>query len=67
MKRTTPRLQRLCEAQPLMAGPLSRVEFQQRLQWLSEGMLANHLVHQDTRSPSPEEIAAYRQYKDDQP
>jgi hypothetical protein len=41
----------------------NKLEFQQRLQWLSEGMLASHLLHQSQARPDPAEIEQYRQWK----
>lgn len=50
------------QAEPLMkCGPL--IEFKYRLQWLSEGMLKNHMqTHGYT--PCPQEQELYRQYKE---
>ena len=44
----------------------NRAEFTQRLQWLSEGMLRNHLYHVVDYRPDPIEMAQYRQYKEAQ-
>lgn len=38
-------------------------EFYQRLQWLSEGMLRNHLMHIIHYKIDPIEIEQYKQYK----
>ena len=50
------------QAEPLMkCGPI--IEFKHRLQWLSEGMLKNHMqTHGHT--PCPQEQEIYRQYKE---
>lgn len=43
----------------------NRAEFQQRLQWLSEGMLRSHLSAIVNYVPDQSEIDAYRRYKAD--
>lgn len=55
---------RLIEKMPLMKCG-NRPEFRQRLQWLSEGMLRNHLEHVIHYTPDPTEIEAYLQYKEE--
>lgn len=42
----------------------NRLEFQQRLQWLSEGMLRNHLTNVLPYAPDQTEIAKYREFKE---
>ncbi len=49
-------------AQPLMKC-CPTVEFNQRLQWLSEGMLKNHMQTHGY-NPCPQEQADYRTYKE---
>ena len=39
-------------------------EFYQRLQWLSEGMLRNHLESVIYYTPDQKEIALYKAYKE---
>lgn len=41
----------------------NKAEFQQRLQWLSEGMLRNHLESVEYYRPDPKEIALYRRFR----
>lgn len=41
----------------------NQVEFKQRLQWLSEGMLRNHIDSVANYVPNQEEIALYRRYR----
>lgn len=55
---------KLIEAMPLMKCG-NTLEFKQRLQWLSEGMLRNHLEHVINYKPDPSEIEAYQKYKED--
>jgi hypothetical protein len=50
----------LKQVQPLMRTP-NRTEFKQRLQWLSEGMLHEHLETFGERAPS---IVAQRERED---
>lgn len=53
----------LIRVQPAMDVPNS-LEFKQRLQWLSEGMLAIHIGASDRQwPPSQEEIDEYKLYK----
>jgi len=52
----------LIEAVPLMQCG-NALEFKQRLQWLSEGMLRNHLESVVSYTINHEEIAMYRKYK----
>jgi hypothetical protein len=52
----------LMEAYPLMKCANS-FEFQHRLQWLSEGMLKNHMEQVVNYSFNTEEIELYRAYK----
>lgn len=42
----------------------NRLEFQQRLQWLSEGMLRNHMEHVVHYSIDQAEIATYKKFKE---
>ena len=60
--RTTPAERQLMEDVPHMRCA-NRLEFQQRLQWLSEGMLRNHMesIHHYTIDQT--EIERYRQFK----
>ena len=51
----------LCRAQPLMAVGL-RAEFQQRLQWLSEGMLSEHILAERHSLLSARERADYKKF-----
>ena len=53
----------LKEIQPLMRCG-NRTEFKQRLQWLSEGMLRNHLEG-DQGAVSKQEIEQYRRFEED--
>ena len=53
----------LCRAQPLMAVGL-RAEFQQRLQWLSEGMLNEHILNVRHPLLKEREVADYRMFRD---
>lgn len=39
-------------------------EFKQRLQWLSEGMLKNHLLATGSHTPNQKEIDLYNEYRD---
>ena len=48
--------------QPLVNVP-NNLEFKQRLQWLSEGMLANHLSSTVNCEIDEQEIADYLTYK----
>lgn len=52
----------LIEAEPLMKCG-NALEFKQRLQWLSEGMLANHLKSVIYFTPNQKEIELYHAYK----
>jgi len=52
----------LIEAAPLMKCG-NALEFKQRLQWLSEGMLRNHLKSVVSYTINHEEIAMYHKYK----
>jgi len=61
--RPNPREQRLMVEIPLMRC-FMRIEFQQRLQWLSEGMLANNLYPPGDGKPSQHEINAYKWFKE---
>ena len=54
------------EKVPLMKCA-NRMEFQQRLQWLSEGMLRNHVEHVVDYKIDHEEIEQYREFKSSQP
>ena len=49
-------------AEPLMKC-CNATEFKQRLQWLSEGMLQNHLKGVIAYVPSSREVELYKQYK----
>lgn len=40
----------------------NNLEFKQRLGWLSEGMLENHLVYNSTVTINQNEIELYRKY-----
>lgn len=55
------------EKQLMLDVPLmkcgNRLEFQQRLQWLSEGMLRNHLESAG-HTPNRSEIEQYRKFKE---
>jgi hypothetical protein len=51
----------LLKAHPLLACG-STLEFKQRLQWLSEGMLRNHLQGVVDYKINQDEIAAYKNY-----
>lgn len=42
----------------------NRTEFRQRLQWLSEGMLRNHIEHIRHYSVDLQEMEAYRRFKE---
>jgi hypothetical protein len=53
----------LVQAVPLMKCA-NALEFKQRLQWLSEGMLRNHLQGVIAYTPDPQEIEAYQRYKE---
>lgn len=55
---------RLIEKFPLLKCG-NRTEFKQRLQWLSEGMLRNHLHPVNGYKIDPAEIEAYRKYKEE--
>jgi hypothetical protein len=61
-KRAEARL-KLIKAVPLMKYVHS-LEFKQRLQWLSEGMLRNHLQGIRYYTPDEAEIRAYKEYKE---
>jgi hypothetical protein len=54
----------LMDRVPLMACK-NKVEFQQRLQMLSEGMLRNHIEGVINYTPDMAEIEEYRKYKDE--
>ena len=54
----------LIEKVPLMKCG-NRAEFRQRLQWLSEGMLRNHLEHVIHYTQDPAEIEAYKAYREE--
>jgi hypothetical protein len=41
----------------------NKTEFMQRLQWLSEGMLRNHLEHVIDYKPNEVEIQQYEAYR----
>ena len=41
----------------------NKTEFMQRLQWLSEGMLRNHLEHVIDYKPNEAEIQQYEAYR----
>lgn len=41
----------------------NRTEFKQRLQWLSEGMLRNHVEHITNYQIDQQEIEAYLRFK----
>lgn len=56
-----PKEKRLMAEFPLMKCG-NRLEFKQRLQWLSEGMLRNHLTGRG-HTPDQSEIDAYRKFK----
>lgn len=53
----------LCRAQPLMNVGL-RAEFQQRLQWLSEGRLNEHILNDRHPLLKEREVADYRMFRD---
>jgi hypothetical protein len=55
---------RLIEKMPLMQCG-NQTEFRQRLQWLSEGMLRNHLEHVICYTSDLVEIEAYLRYKEE--
>ena len=55
---------KLIEKMPLMKC-WHAAEFKQRLQWLSEGMLRNHMESVINYKPDPVEIEAYLNYKKD--
>lgn len=55
--------QDLIAAEPLMECG-NRLEFKQRLQWLSEGMLLNHLYPSDIYAINHDEIALYKKFKE---
>ena len=40
------------------------VEFKQRLQWLSEGMLKNHITNGKSHMVNMEEIELYQDYRE---
>lgn len=40
------------------------VEFNQRLQWLSEGMLKNHITHVQSYVINMQEIELYQEYRE---
>jgi hypothetical protein len=40
------------------------LEFNQRLTWLSEGMLKNHIMKVGNYSPNLQEIALYNEYRE---
>ena len=42
----------------------NRLEFQQRLQWLSEGMLRNHMENVTAYTINQSEITAYQKFKE---
>jgi hypothetical protein len=60
---------RRAKGELIAAAPLMKcgntLEFNQRLQWLSEGMLANHLNSVVNYTPNQTEIALYHKYKAD--
>ena len=53
----------LIKAHPLLACG-NALEFRQRLQWLSEGMLRNHLEGVVDYKVDANEISAYKNYAD---
>ncbi len=54
--------EKLLAEMPLMKCG-NKAEFRQRLQWLSEGMLQNHIEGIVNYMINKEEIAAYQRYK----
>lgn len=52
---------KLMDEVPLMKCG-NKLEFQQRLQWLSEGMLAHH-INNTAGPPNQEEIRKYREFR----
>ena len=60
---------RKAKAELIAAAPLMKcgnvLEFKQRLQWLSEGMLANHLNSAINYTINSDEIKLYLKYKKD--
>lgn len=42
----------------------NRLEFQQRLQWLSEGMLRNHMENITAYTINQSEITTYQKFKE---
>lgn len=58
-----PKEKKLAVAVPLMRCG-NRAEFNQRLQWLSEGMLKNHLEDVVNYTPDQSEIDAYKRFKE---
>jgi hypothetical protein len=61
--RLTEHEKKLASAEPLMKCG-NRLEFQQRLEWLSEGMLRNHLSGVVNYTVSQSEIDLYREFKE---
>lgn len=57
------REKRLMRDVPLMQCG-NRIEFQQRLEWLSEGMLRNHMENIWPYTPDQTEIDKYRKFKE---
>ena len=51
----------LMEKYPLMKCG-NNLEFNCRLQWLSEGMLENHLIHYSNGKINQDEIKLYEEY-----
>ena len=58
-----PKDKALIEAVPLMKCG-NKIEYMQRLNWLSEGMLRNHLEHIPYPKINQAEIEQYRRYKE---
>ena len=58
-----PKDKALIEAVPLMKCG-NKIEYMQRLNWLSEGMLRNHLEHVRNYKINQAEIEHYRRYKE---
>lgn len=59
----TPKEKKLMEQYPHMKCG-NKTEFKQRLQWLSEGMLRNHMESIIHYKPDPKEIELYKAYKE---
>jgi hypothetical protein len=60
--KTNPAKKNLLKAYPLL-DVSNNLEFKQRLAWLSEGMLRNHMESVINYKKDPQEIEAYLTYR----